>query len=289
MPPTLTRSDLIASHFTLTGAGIGAPVRFSFAERVAAAAAAGFSAVGVQVDDYDACRASGLSDADMRRVLADHGICVAEIEFLFDWAHDGDAGARARTLEDRLYALADAFEPRHLNVGDLGFSGALASPDVVAERFAGVCERAGQHGLLVAIEFLPWSPIPDAATAWGLVRRAGQKNGGVLIDAWHHFRGAADDAMLRAIPAEHIVAVQLDDADATPVGAPFEDTVLRRRLPGAGAFDLVGLVRLLDEIGVHAPISVEIISPEHHALPVAEAARRAADSTRAVLATARGR
>ena len=28
--------DLIASHYTLAGAGVGEPVRFSFAERVAA-------------------------------------------------------------------------------------------------------------------------------------------------------------------------------------------------------------------------------------------------------------
>jgi sugar phosphate isomerase/epimerase len=213
---------------------------------------------------------------------------VAEIEFLFDWAHDGEAGARARKLEERLYAMADAFEPRHMNVGDLGFAGALPPLAVVAERFAGVCERAARRGLLVALEFLPWSPIPDAASAWEIVQRAGQRNGGVLVDAWHHFRGAADPDMLRAIPPQHVVAVQIDDADATPVGTPFEDTVLRRRLPGAGSFDLVGLIRLLDDRGVSAPISVEIIAPDFHALPVEEAARTAADATRTVLARARG-
>ena len=288
MSSTLSRTDLIASYFTLAGAGVGAPARFGFAERVAAAAAAGFAAVGLQCDDYAAARARGLSDAEMRRVLADHGSRVAEIEFLFDWAHGGEVGVRARKLEDRLYAMAEAFEPRHVNVGDLGFGGALPPVDVVAERFAGACERAARCGLLVALEFLPWSPIPDAATAWEIVRRAGQRNGGVLVDAWHHFRGAADPDMLREIPPQHIVAVQIDDGAATPVGEPFEDTILRRRLPGEGDFDLVGLIRLLDDLGVSAPISVEIIAPDFHALPVEEAAQRAADATRAVLARARG-
>src|SRR5262249_43031356 len=111
-------------------------------------------------------------------------------------------------------------------------------------------------------------------------------NGGVLVDAWHYFRGAADPAQLRAVPAERIIAVQLDDAAAEPVGESYLDT-LHRRLPGKGVFDLVGLVRLLDDIGVQAPLSVEIISPEHHARPLLEAARQAHDTTRAVLTRAR--
>ena len=114
MSSTLSRTDLIASYFTLAGAGVGAPARFGFAERVAAAAAAGFAAVGLQCDDYAAARARGLSDAEMRRVLADHCSRVAEIEFLFDWAHGGEVGVRARKLEDRLYAMAEAFEPGYV-------------------------------------------------------------------------------------------------------------------------------------------------------------------------------
>jgi len=39
----------------------------------------------------------------------------------------------------------------------------------------------------------------------------------------------------------------------------------------------------LDEIGVQAPISVEILSPEHQSHAVAEAARRAHDTSRAVI------
>lgn len=285
---TLGRDDLIASYYTLAGAGVGEPARFSFAERVAAAAAAGFAGIGVQPGDHAACRAAGLTDADMRAVADDHGIQVAELEFLFDWAHGGERGARARKLEEELYRLADVFDVRHVNVGDIGFGRALDAPEVVAERFAGVCDRAAAHGLLVAIEFLPWTPIPDAATAWEIARRAGRPNGGVLVDAWHHFRGAAAADMVRAIPGEAILAVQIDDADAEPIGELFEDTILRRRLPGDGAFDLVGLIRLLDEIGVRAPISVEILSPEHHALPLGEAARQAYQATRKVLAAARG-
>ena len=66
-----------------------------------------------------------------------------------------------------------------------------------------------------------------------------------------------------------------------------EDTMTRRRLPGDGTFDLVGLVRALDSIGVDVPYSVEILSTEHQALPVDEQARRAYDSTAALLELSR--
>jgi sugar phosphate isomerase/epimerase len=283
----LGRDDLIASHYTLAGAGVGEPVRFSFAERVAAAAAAGFAGIGVLAEDYAACRASGLSDADLRAILDAHGVRVVELEFLFGWARADERQAWARRTEDRLHAIADVLGARHLNVGDIDPAGDLPPLDVVAERFAALCDRAATHGLLVAIEFLPWTDIPDVRTAWEIARRAGRRNGGLLVDAWHYFRGAGNEAALRAVPADAIVAVQLDDADAAS-GAPYEDT-LRRRLPGEGTFDLVGLVRLLDTMGVDAPVSVEIISPEHAARPASEAARAAHDATRAVLARARGR
>jgi len=284
---SLGRGDLVASYFTLAGAGVGEPARFSFVERIAAAAAAGFSGVGLTPDDYESAHALGPSDAELRAVLDDHGVQAVELEFLFDWGRDDERGRLSRIAEDRLYAVADALGARHMNVGDIQPAGDLAPLGVVAERFAGLCDRAARHGLLVAIEFLPWSDIADAATAWEIVRLAGQPNGGILVDAYHYFRGGADADALRSVPAAGIIAVQLDDAGDAPPGAAAYEGTLDRRLPGEGVFDLVGLVRLLDGMGVTAPVSVEIISPEHHARSLEEAARRAHDTTLAVLSAAR--
>ena len=58
-------------------------------------------------------------------------------------------------------------------------------------------------------------------------------------------------------------------------------------MPGEGVFDLVGFIRLLDEIGVQAPISVEIIAPDQQQRPLEEAARLAHDTSAAVIARAR--
>jgi hypothetical protein len=57
----LGRDDLIASSYTLSGARVFEPPRFSFAERVAAAAKAGFVGIGVAIEDYAQCRERGMS------------------------------------------------------------------------------------------------------------------------------------------------------------------------------------------------------------------------------------
>jgi sugar phosphate isomerase/epimerase len=158
---------------------------------------------------------------------------------------------------------------------------------VVTERFGELCDRADDHGTRVAFEFLPWTAFPDLRTAWEVVRRAARPNGGVLVDAWHYFPGAPDPQLLRSIPPEHVMAVQLDDADDQLIGPLYEDTMFRRRLPGHGGFDLPGLIGTLDEAGVDVPYSVEIMSTTEQGRPVRDAATRAYRAARSVLTHAR--
>jgi sugar phosphate isomerase/epimerase len=282
--------DLIAGYYTLAGsragAGEGEAARASFEDRVAAAAGAGYSGIGLLADDYRACRARGLTEEEMTAVLDRHGIVVSEIEFLYHWAYDGERGRFARELEATLYEMADAFGVHHLNMGDVNPAQELPPVDAVAERFGSVCDRAAEHGLLVALEFLPWTGIPDVATAWEVVRRADRGNGGINLDVWHYERGPSTPDMVRAVPPERIAAVAISDAAAEVVGDLIEDTTRRRRLPGDGSFDLVGFVRLLDAAGITAPLVVEILSDEQNARPTQEAARVAAEAAREVLAQA---
>ena len=277
----LGRNDLIASHFTLTGTPAPQAPRFSFAERVAAAAAAGFNGIGLFTGHWE----DGLPAAEMRRIADDYGIVVAELEWLTDWWCDGERGRHSRAAEERITRRPTRWA-RAISVSPRSPLKSISNRRWRAERFAALCERADQHDLLVGIEFFPGSAIRDAQAAWNIARWAGE-NGGVLVDSWHYFRGAADPEHLRAIPAERIVAIQFDDADREMVGNLYEDTTLRRRLPGQGNFDLIGFIRLLDEIGVEAPVLVEILSPEQQAYSVIEAARQAHNTSRSVIARAR--
>jgi sugar phosphate isomerase/epimerase len=262
--------------------------RSGFAERVEAAAEAGFAAISLFPQDYRRARQSGLSDRDLRAILRHHGVSIAEIDPLLSWMPGArDAGVREEGRaflaagEDEFYAIAGALGARSINA-------ALADPgdvalDLVAEAFAGLCDRASAHGLEVTLEFLPWTRIRDAATAGAVVERAGRPNGGVMLDAWHHFRSAAP---LASIPAARVAAIQLCDAPARPEPDPVEETLHRRLLPGEGELDLAGLLRHLAAGGCAAPVGVEVFSDAMAALPVREVARRAAAAARRVLAAA---
>jgi sugar phosphate isomerase/epimerase len=271
--------DLILSHFSL---GRSRP----FEERVRAAAEAGFAAMGLYIGEYQRLRAEGARDADLRSVLDHYGMPLVEIEALRGWSATGADRAAYLQTERSVFAMSDALGPGH-HVQVIGpYTGTL---DDAAEAFAGVCERAAEHGLAAAIEFLPeMSNIPDAATAMQIVTRAGRANGGVCLDCWHHFRGANDDDMLRAIPVERIFTVQFNDGPRRPVDPDYyTDCTRYRDVPGEGEFDLAGFLGLLAESGVRLPLSVEVISTDLLQHSAAEVARRLAGATRAVVASAR--
>ena len=278
--PDLGPDDLILSHFSLG--------RFRpFEERVRAAAEAGFAAMGLYIGDYERLRAEGASDADLRAVLGHYGMRVVEIEALRGWSATGPQRVAYLQTEKSVFAMSDALGPGH-HVQVIGpYTGTL---DDAAQAFAGVCDRAAKHGLAAAIEFLPeMTNIPDAATAMQIVNAAGRANGGICLDSWHHFRGADDDDMLRAIPAEHIFTVQFDDGPRQRADPDYyTDCTLYREVPGDGDFDLAGFLRLLAEMGVRLPLSIEVMSAKLQDRTAGEITRRLADATRAVV-TAAGR
>jgi len=236
-------------------------------ERMAAARAGGFDAISLWGRDYEDARAEGWSDADIVAMLGDHGLAVAEIDPVWDWlpgAADVRIPAELDTQRifsfgnERLLAVADAVGARSLNAVDV-FGGAWSLDDA-AEAFAQLCDRAAEHGLLVQLEFLPWSKLPDLKAAWRVVRDAGRANGGIAIDAWHYFRSGSDGPLLRSVPGDRVVGVQLCDAPATPEPDPMRATLESRLLPGEGELGLRTLVADLRAIGSSAPIGVEVFS-----------------------------
>ena len=271
----------------MAGAGVGEPARHGFEDRVAAAAEVGYVGIGLLSDDYMAQKAAGLTDADMVAILDGHGIRVEEIEFLYHWAYDDKRGEFSRRLDDTLFRMADVFQPHHLSMGDVEAPEELPPFDVVVEKFAGVCDRAVERGVRVAFEFLPWTGVPDAAACWEIVKTADRPNGAMILDVWHHFRGTDDDAQIRSVPADKIVALALSDGAAHVIGDLIEDTTAHRLQPGEGTFDLERVIRVVDDMGCDIPVVAEVLARDQAALPVRQAAALTYEATRRVLAAAR--
>ncbi len=267
--------------FVLCAGTIGT---FDLLERIDAASAAGYTGLGLRPEDYTKTLERGVADRELKMRLADAGLRVVELQSVHGWAGDADDQARGGRIEAGCYRVADALGADYLMVSNTTLHCSWAE---AVDRFGRIADRAASHGLDIAIEFLPWGPVPDARTAWQLIQECGRDNTGVLVDTWHHFRGAADDEMILAIPAGRIRAVQIDDAAQEVQGTHYDDTRNRRLNPGEGDFDLVEFVRLLDAHGVHAPYAVEVLSHAMRAMDPREAARLSADATRRVVAAAR--
>jgi sugar phosphate isomerase/epimerase len=270
----------------------GTLLRRPLRDLVVAAEAGGFGGVTLWPHHVEGARATGMSDADVRGLLADHGVVAFEVEPILSWLPPGSLSAGVQRLvgppPEALFALAEAVGAHAVLAVD-GF-GASAPRAALVDAFGALCEAAARHGLFVKLEFTPWSAIPDATTAWGIVRDSGAANAGVLIDAWHHFRGANDLAQIAEVPGERVAGIQLSDAPSVPTGAPLpQESLHARRLPGHGSIDLVGLVRALAAIGCEAPLGAEVFTDAFDALPAEEVGRSVGQAMRALRAKARGR
>jgi sugar phosphate isomerase/epimerase len=261
-----------------------------FRERMAAAEAGGFSGLSLWGRDYQVARDEGLSDRDIHLLLDDHGLSVGELDPAWWWlpgaseihiAPEHDHEQIFRYTESELFGVAEAVGARSLNAVDV-FGGRWSLDEATAS-FAGLCDRAADHGLLVHLEFLPWSRIPDLATAWRVVDAAGRPNGGLMLDAWHYFRSDPDGTLLRSIPGPSILGIQLCDAPATPEADPLHATLHERLLPGDGEFPLATLLADLRATGTAAPLGVEVFSDVLHAQASRETGRLAGESLRTLL------
>ena len=104
-----------------------------------------------------------------------------------------------------------------------------------------------------------------------------------MLDSWHLQRSGGS---VSEVPAAAVNGIQISDAPAAAEEDVVQETLHRRRLPGDGDVDLVGLLGHLQRGGCGAPIGVEVFSDEISALPLPTALERVVESCRALLARA---
>ena len=265
----------------------GTLAKASFRARVDAAVAGGYRGISLFPSDVRRARAEGLDDATMRALLDDNGLEVAEIDPLMSWLPGVEPGSgQFAATEHECYEIAASIGGRSINC--VVFPPQPVQHDVVVESFAALCDRAAERGLLVHLEFMPWTQIATVLDASAVVAAADRPNGGIMLDTWHHFRGPVTDAELAGqVPLEKILAVQLNDAPSRPEENIVEETLNRRRVPGDGDIDLPGILRLLGEGGSPAPLGVEVFCEDLFDLSPTEAAVRCSLGARRALAARR--
>lgn len=279
-------ADLIATCWTIAGnvyPGTSQHLSpFPLEDRINAAADAGYAGIGLWHGDLLRWR-EGHDYAALRQVIERAGLKHIELEYLAGWFGDGEERRQSDAVRHDLFAAADALGARHIKVMP-PFGNAGWPTTRLIDAFGELCAQAARHGLLIALEMIPYSDLPTLDAALAVVAGAEADNGGLLIDIWHVLRsGDSLDAILR-VPARYILAAEINDADQAMRGDIAEDSMRHRKLCGEGAFDVPLFIARMTEAGYRGPYGVEILSDTLRQMPLEQVARRTFDTARAQFA-----
>jgi sugar phosphate isomerase/epimerase len=234
----------------------GSMAAYSFADLVDATAATGCSAISVTKRlRHVAASREHLSVADMLSMLSDRSLHVAECEGTPHWLSDpAKQDPRVFSL-DEIIDLSVALKAKGFVVYHDDRPG--GSIETFTSDFALVCDRAAEHELAVAIEFLPWSRVPTFADAVTIVQGAGRPNGRIVFDTWHHGHGPNRELHMTPEQAALLHCVQVDDARPPVSDDIMVETMLGRVVPGTGTLDLAYMLGALDAAGAACPVAIE--------------------------------
>jgi sugar phosphate isomerase/epimerase len=227
-------------------------------------AAAGFAAIGLDHYTLGGNDATSVAQALRARGLACSDVGIVALGML-DRADLERLAATAAELGAPT-CIAALYRPLSHDeaVGDL-----RAASQVLA-----------QAGIRIAFEFTSYGNTTSLAEAVAICEDVGWDRCGLLVDAWHVFRGGESLAAIAALDGDRIALVHVGDGAAEPSADSLREGRFHRLPPGAGAFDLDGFFDALAAAGYAGPVSIEVLSEELRRLPPREGARRLRRSLR---------
>ena len=180
-----------------------------------------------------------------------------------------DTGVGVLDLE--IIRIGEGFDPHHwdalleagaaLRARAILVAGDDPEEARLSENYARLCGVMQPYGMSADLEFMPWTAVPDAASALRVVRTAGSPaNAGILVDALHFGRSRSTLDDIRAIPRALLHYAQICDASA---GLHFSTEEMihtarcERLLPGEGSINVQGL---FDALPADLPVSVEVVN-----------------------------
>ena len=146
----------------------------------------------------------------------------------------------------------------------------------VAEAFAALCKDAENYGATIGFEIMGCAMIDNIKDAVSMVRTAGAKNGGLVIDIYQVANLGMTYEDISSIPLEYLTNVELNDW--TLPGSPNADPS-NRRFCGEGEYHIKGFINCVNNMGYVGPWGVEVISEKLAMLPLIELSTRAFDTT----------
>ena len=239
---------------------------------LAITARAGFDVVGLDLPSVDAFLGGGGTVDEIVGAYAAHGLRCSDLLVLAPGGDDPDLLATAV----RMGELADRLHPTHCIAAQ---AGPLPAGDLVAV-LTRCADIVAEHGMRLAIEFTPYSPLDRLRGAKDLCAAIGWDRSALVLDSLHVFRGRTPWAELADLDGDQIALVQFSDAPAARPDSLVDESRHGRLVPGTGGLPLDAFVDAVRATGFDGTASAEILSePFRRADPL--------DGARAVHATMR--
>jgi sugar phosphate isomerase/epimerase len=274
----LQTDDLCLCSGTFPNAG--------YRELLSAVSKAGFKGLSLWPAHYETALSEGLSVADMALMLDDYGLQLSEFDALITLLpgdnYDKPDIPMYKYDADFFLDFASQLAARSINV--VQFYGPSTPYEEAGGLFSGFCDRAAKHDLLVSLEFLPWSGIPDLASAAKIIEVAGADNGGINLDTWHFHRSGAVPEDLRVLPKGSVVTMQINDAVAEPWDDVLAETMQARAFPGEGVINVKTILTELRNMACTAPVSIEVFNRNFAEMSVEQAVQLLGDKLRSFIA-----
>jgi len=250
----------------------------SLREKLEAAAATGFE--GVEIFETDILAHDG-PPSEVGAMVRDLGLEIVAFQPFRDFEGMPEP-RRARGLERarRKFALMNELGTENILVCSNVSPQSLGGIDRAAADLRELGEIAKGFGVNVGFEALAWGRhIWDYRDAWEVVRRAGHRRVGIILDSFHILTRGLPVDPIRSIPADRITFVQIADApklemDLLQLSRHF------RCFPGQGDLDIAGFMSALTATGYDGWLSHEIFNDRFR---MASPRRIAADGERSLI------
>ncbi|HEX7094983.1 MAG TPA: sugar phosphate isomerase/epimerase [Acidimicrobiales bacterium] len=249
-------------------------LRETLHEQIDAAARVGFAYVTPDMFSLRAYVETHGSVEPLAELISARGLRVCDI-----------AGCNVSADRDASIAEATELAGYARTLGAAWVQSRITAPldPPVLDTYRRCAEITAEAGAAFGLEFSPFTPVDGLGRAREVLAQVRDAAPGqaIVVDTWHLSHTDGVEA-LAATSRDEIAFIQISD---TEHGADCSTaaTMHHRALPGEGDIGLHGYVRALRSIGFDGIVTVEVLSASLRALDTDEYARRAHDSTRAVL------
>lgn len=250
-----------------------------FEERVIAAKKAGYEGIGLRAETYVDALNEGVFDENILDILKKYDMKVTEVEYIVQWAEE-KRSYEQKYKEQMCFHMCKLFGVKHINCGLME----NYSVEYTGQKMKELCKRAGD--LIIGIEPMPYSGIPDLKKAYDVVVASGCDNAMIILDTWHWVRADQPYDILTKEVAKKVVSIQINDAFERPytMSVLRDESMHDRLAPGDGSKDTLGFCKMIKDAGIEPKvIGVEVISDEILAKGVEEAASHTYECTKKVL------